>query len=113
MDVMEPLTEDQVISNLSQVADPADQYYAAWWLGKMRSRHPEAVPLLLQTLDALQQTPVDPDRRGVALNAIRALGEIGGLQSLLTPQSTADLKGLRRARRSGPQPGQLEGSQRL
>ena len=74
MDVMEPLTEDQVISNLSQVADPADQYYAAWWLGKMRSRHPEALPLLLQTLDALQQTPVNPDRRGVALNAIRALG---------------------------------------
>ena len=74
---MEPLTEAQVISNLSQVADPADQYYAAWWLGKMRSRHPEAVPLLLQTLHALQQTPVDPDRRGVALNAIRALGRLG------------------------------------
>ena len=81
MDVMEPLTEDQVISNLSQVADPADQYYAAWWLGKMRSRHPEAVPLLLQTLDALQQTPVDPDRRGVALNAIRALGRLGDIRA--------------------------------
>ena len=81
MDVMEPLTEDQVISNLSQVTDPADQYYAAWWLGKMRSRHPEAVPLLLQTLDALQQTPVDPDRRGVALNAIRALGRLGDIRA--------------------------------
>ena len=33
MDVMEPLTEGQVITNLTQVADPSAQYYAAWWLG--------------------------------------------------------------------------------
>ena len=73
MDVMEPLTEGQVITNLSQVADPSAQYYAAWWLGKMRSRHPEAVPLLLKTLDALEETPIDQERRVVSLNAIRAL----------------------------------------
>ena len=77
MDVMEPLTEGQVITNLTQVADPSAQYYAAWWLGKMRSRHPEAVPLLLKTLDALEETPIDQERRGVALNAIRALGRLG------------------------------------
>ena len=81
MDVMEPLTEEQVISNLTQVADPADQYYAAWWLGKMRSRHPEAVPLLLRTLHALDDAEVDPDRRGVALNAIRALGRLGDVRA--------------------------------
>ena len=34
----------------------------------------DAIPLLLDTLGALDDTPVDPDRRGVALNAIRALG---------------------------------------
>ena len=71
---MEPLSESQVIENLRQTEDPSAQYYAAWWLGKMRSRHYEAIPLLLTTLRALNDTPVDPDRRGVALNAIRALG---------------------------------------
>tara|TARA_E500000178_G_scaffold194396_1_gene192392 strand:+ start:1112 stop:1882 length:771 start_codon:yes stop_codon:yes gene_type:complete len=71
---MEPLTESQVIENLRQTEDPSAQYYAAWWLGKMRSRHPDAVPLLLATLGALDNSPVDPNRRGVALNAIRAMG---------------------------------------
>ena len=71
---MEPLSETQVIQNLRQTEDPSAQYYAAWWLGKMRSHHPDAIPLLLDTLGALDDTPVDPDRRGVALNAIRALG---------------------------------------
>ena len=71
---MEPLSESQVIENLRQTEDPSAQYYAAWWLGKMRSRHHDAIPLLLNTLRALNDTPVDPDRRGVALNAIRALG---------------------------------------
>ena len=71
---MEPLSESQVIENLRQTEDPSAQYYAAWWLGKMRSRHHDAIPLLLTTLRALNDTPVDPDRRGVALNAIRALG---------------------------------------
>ena len=71
---MEPLSEAQVIANLHQTEDISAQYYAAWWLGKMRSRHPQAVPLLLDTLSALSHVPVDPERRGVALNAIRALG---------------------------------------
>ena len=77
MAVTAPLNETQVIAKLGQSADPSAQYYAAWWLGKMRSRHPEAVPLLLKSLKALEQTPVEPDRRGVALNAIRALGRLG------------------------------------
>ena len=42
----------------------------------MRSRHPEAIPLLLETLNALNDRPIDSDRRGVALNAIRALGHL-------------------------------------
>ena len=76
MAVTEPLNETQVIANLGQTTDPSAQYYGAWWLGKMRSRHPEAIPLLLKTLKALEQQPVDPERRGVALNAIRALGKL-------------------------------------
>ena len=71
---MEPLSEHQVIANLRQQEDASDRYYAAWWLGKMRSQHPDAVPLLLGTLSALSDDPVNEDQRGVALNAIRALG---------------------------------------
>lgn len=69
-----PLSEEQVIRNLRQESDLSDQYYAAWWLGRMRSRHPQTVPLLLKTLTALEDHPLDQDRRGVALNAIRSLG---------------------------------------
>ena len=71
---MEPLSEHQVIANLRQQEDASDRYYAAWWLGKMRSQHPDAVPLLLGTLSALSDDPVNEEDRGVALNAIRALG---------------------------------------
>jgi len=71
---MEPLSEYQVIANLRQQEDASDRYYAAWWLGKMRSQHPDAVPLLLGTLSALNDDPVNEEDRGVALNAIRALG---------------------------------------
>ena len=72
---MEPLSETQVIQNLRQTEDPSAQYYAAWWLGKMRSQHPfDAIPLLLRALEALDAKPIDPEQRGVALNAIRALG---------------------------------------
>ena len=71
---MEPLSEHQVIANLRQQEDASDRYYAAWWLGKMRSQHPDAVPLLLGTLSALSEDPVNEEDRGVALNAIRALG---------------------------------------
>ena len=71
---MELLSEHQVIANLRQQEDASDRYYAAWWLGKMRSQHPDAVPLLLGTLSALKNDPVDEEDRGVALNAIRALG---------------------------------------
>ena len=49
---MEPLSETQVIQNLRQTEDPSAQYYAAWWLGKMRSQHPDAIPLLLRALEA-------------------------------------------------------------
>ena len=76
MELMQPLNEQQVIANLRQRDDASDRYYAAWWLGKMRSQHPEAVPLLLDTLSALSDDPVDEEDRGVALNAIRALGRL-------------------------------------
>ena len=69
-----PLTEEQIIENLRQTKDFSIQYYAAWWLGRMRSRHPETLPLLLEALDPLHHNPINQERRAVALNAIRALG---------------------------------------
>ncbi|MAN19927.1 phycoerythrobilin Cys-84 alpha-phycocyanin lyase/ RpcE subunit [Synechococcus sp. A18-25c] len=71
---MEPLSEQQILKNLRQQQDCSAQYYAAWWLGKKRSRHPDALPLLLQCLAYLKQNGTHADQRGVALNAIRALG---------------------------------------
>ncbi len=71
---MKAFSEEQILDNLRQQDDTSAQYYAAWWLGKMRSQHRDAIPLLIHTLSALNKQPVDPDRRGVALNSIRALG---------------------------------------
>lgn len=71
-----PINEAEAIARLKQTEDPSAQYYAAWWLGRMRSEHPEAVPLLCQALR--QRQPRQPDAgveaNAVARNAARALG---------------------------------------
>ena len=46
----EPISEAEALRRLRQSDDPSPQYYAAWWLGRMRSRHPETVPLLRSAL---------------------------------------------------------------
>ncbi len=75
----EPISEQEALRRLRQRDDPSQQYYAAWWLGRMRSRHPEAVPLLLGALR--QRRPRDPgdgvEENAVARNAARALGKLG------------------------------------
>lgn len=74
----EPISEAEAIARLRQTADPSQQYYGAWWLGRMRSQHPEAVPLLRQALR--QRRPRDPgagvEENAVARNAARALGKL-------------------------------------
>ncbi|MEL6901915.1 MAG: HEAT repeat domain-containing protein [Cyanobacteria bacterium J06606_4] len=70
------LTVSQAIANLKQTADKGDRYYAAWWIGRFRVKHPEAIAALL---DALQdETDLAPDG-GFPLrrNAARALGKVG------------------------------------
>jgi phycocyanobilin lyase alpha subunit len=75
----EPIDEREAIARLRQSEDASMQYYAAWWLGRNRSRHPEAVPLLLTALR--QRRPRDPgagvEENAVARNAARALGKLG------------------------------------
>jgi len=74
----EPISESEAIARLRQNADPSQQYYAAWWLGRMRSQHPEAVPLLRDALR--QRRGRDPgagiEENAVARNAARALGKL-------------------------------------
>ena len=75
----EPISEEEALRRLRQVEDQSLQYYAAWWLGRMRSRHPEAVPLLCAALR--QRQPRDAgagvEHNAVARNAARALGKLG------------------------------------
>ncbi|MEA5465425.1 HEAT repeat domain-containing protein [Leptothoe sp. PORK10 BA2] len=72
----QPLTVDQALININQTTDPGFRYYAAWWLGKMRIRLPEAIDALLIALE--DETDRSPDG-GYPLrrNAARSLGKIG------------------------------------
>jgi phycocyanobilin lyase alpha subunit len=74
-----PITEAEALARLMQADDPSQQYYAAWWLGRMRCQHPDAVPLLIGALR--QRRPRDPgagvEENAVARNAARALGKLG------------------------------------
>jgi len=74
----EPITEAEAHRRLCS-NDPSLQYYAAWWLGKMRSQHPDTVPLLLEALQLRQPREVGAgvERNAVARNAARALGKVG------------------------------------
>jgi phycocyanobilin lyase alpha subunit len=75
----EPISEAEALARLRQTADQSHQYYAAWWLGRMRSRHPDTLPLLCAALR--QRQPRDPhagvEHNAVARNAARALGKVG------------------------------------
>lgn len=74
----EPISEQEALRRLRQSDDPSQQYYGAWWLGRMRSQHPQAVPLLQQALR--QRRPRDSgagvEENAVARNAARALGKL-------------------------------------
>jgi phycocyanobilin lyase alpha subunit len=89
----EPITEAEAIERLRQTADCSQQYYGAWWLGRMRSRHPEAVPLLRVALR--QRRPRDPgagvEENAVARNAARALGKLSPAANAAIPDLLASL----------------------
>ncbi len=74
----EPISEEEALRRLRQSDDQSHQYYAAWWLGRMRSRHPEAVPLLRLALRQRQPRleAAGVEHNAVARNAARALGKL-------------------------------------
>ncbi len=99
----DPISEEEALRRLRQSDDPSAQYYGAWWLGRNRSRHPEAVPLLREALR--QRRPRDPgagvEENAVARNAARALGKLGDSAAAAIPDLLAALEdedhGLREA----------------
>ncbi|MFM7648469.1 MAG: HEAT repeat domain-containing protein [Cyanobium sp.] len=88
----EPIREAEAIERLRQTDDASQQYYGAWWLGRMRSRHPEAVPLLQAALR--QRQARDPgagvEHNAVARNAARALGKLGDTSAIPDLLATLD-----------------------
>ena len=98
-----PLNEAQALDRLRQLEDPGQRYYAAWWLGRMRSNHPETVPLLMQALaergPRLDATSGIDEPNPVARNAARALGKLADSRAvapLLAALESSD-DGLREA----------------
>ena len=99
----DPISEEEALRRLRLSDDPSAQYYAAWWLGRNRSTHPEAVPLLQEALR--QRRPRDPgagvEENAVARNAARALGKLGLAAQAAIPDLLATLNdddhGLREA----------------
>ena len=99
----EPINEEEALERLRQSEDPSMQYYGAWWLGRNRSQHPEAVPLLLTALK--QRRPRDVgagvEENAVARNAARALGKLAPAALTAVPELLAALNddddGLREA----------------
>ena len=74
-----PITEAEALARLRQNENQGDQYYAAWWLGRMRSQHPDTVPLLCSALAQRHQGAPGSgvEHNAVARNAARALGKLG------------------------------------
>jgi len=74
-----PITEEEALHRLRQTDDQSLQYYAAWWLGRMRSRHPDTIPLLCAALGQRQprQPAAGVETNAVSRNAARALGKLG------------------------------------
>ena len=89
----EPITEQEALRRLGLRGDPSAQYCAAWWLGRNRSRHPEAVPLLREALRLRRprDSGAGVEENAVARNAARALGKLGARAVAAIPDLLAAL----------------------
>ncbi|MFZ9167282.1 HEAT repeat domain-containing protein [Vulcanococcus sp.] len=74
----DPISEEEALRRLRLSDDPSAQYYAAWWLGRNRSTHPDAVPLLQEALRQRRSRDIGAgvEENAVARNAARALGKL-------------------------------------
>lgn len=88
----DPISEEEALARLRQSEDQSLQYYAAWWLGRTRSRHPEAVPLLRRALRQRlpRQEGLGVEHNAVARNAARALGKLGRSEAIPDLLETLD-----------------------
>jgi phycocyanobilin lyase alpha subunit len=99
----DPIDEEEALRRLQLNNDPSAQYYAAWWLGRSRTQHPQAVPLLRNALQQrrARQLGDEVEENAVARNAARALGKLGAIANPAIPDLLATLNdddhGLREA----------------
>lgn len=78
-EMAEPIDEAEALRRLRATDDPSAQYYAAWWLGRHRSQHPDTLPLLLAAMRQrrARQLGDGVEENAVARNATRAVGKLG------------------------------------
>ncbi len=89
----DPIDEEEALRRLQLRHDPSAQYYAAWWLGRNRTQHPQAVPLLRNALQQrrARQLGDEVEENAVARNAARALGKLGVIANPAIPDLLATL----------------------
>jgi phycocyanobilin lyase alpha subunit len=82
-----PIDEAEALRRLRATDDPSAQYYAAWWLGRHRSQHPDTLPLLLAAMRQrrARQLGDGVEENAVARNATRAVGKLGPYASEAIP----------------------------
>ncbi|WP_398332178.1 HEAT repeat domain-containing protein [Vulcanococcus sp.] len=83
----DPIDEAEALRRLRATDDPSAQYYAAWWLGRHRSQHPDTLPLLLAAMRQrrARQLGDGVEENAVARNATRAVGKLGPSASEAIP----------------------------
>ncbi len=69
-----PIDEAQALRLLEQREDSSSRYYAAWWLGRERSKSPVTIKLFSEHLREYLESPSRPvASRDLVLNILRAL----------------------------------------
>jgi len=83
----DPIDEAEALRRLRATDDPSAQYYAAWWLGRHRSQHPDTLPLLLAAMRQRRARALGDgvEENAVARNATRAVGKLGPSASEAIP----------------------------
>ena len=86
-EMADPIDEAEALRRLRATDDPSAQYYAAWWLGRHRSQHPDTLPLLLVAMRQrrARQLGDGVEENAVARNATRAVGKLGPSASEAIP----------------------------